>query len=200
MSTANTNPPVNVMLDLETLGVSPGCKILSIGACAFALGLDNDSDNDSDNDARIYTGSKYFSINASTISQDAYGLKENQGTLDWWHTQPQSALDATTAGAVSVEEALERFTDWITSLNAPIIIWGNGASFDAPVLSAVYDAVGMKQPWSFRNERCYRTLAALGRQLGVLYTGPSAPAHIALSDAKAQAAYAERVLRQIGVY
>ncbi len=72
-----------------------------------------------------------------------------------------------------------------------IAIWGNGAGFDQPILSAVYRAVGVVQPWKFFNERCYRTLKNL--YPGFPYTRPKL-AHHALEDAKAQAVHAVAIL------
>jgi hypothetical protein len=43
------------------------------------------------------------------------------------------------------------------------MVWGNGASFDQPILEACYKAVGRKAPWPYYAAMCYRTIKNLNK-------------------------------------
>ncbi len=179
---------VHVMLDLETLGNRPGCKILSIGAVVFGPGGLGNS----------------FYINVDRMSQSPIGLREDPDTIKWWSEQNEAARRAVfdVTDAVSVRAALHRLTDFLTAVSFPddvsdrreVCVWGNGASFDQPILAAVFHADGIpKLPWKFWNDRCYRTMKNSNH--GVPYTTPKI-AHHALEDAKAQALHLVRILNR----
>jgi len=70
-------------------------------------------------------------------------------------------------------------------------LWGNGSTFDNVILSNAYRAIGVKQPWDFWNDRCYRTLKSLYPHVKLERSGV---AHNALDDAKSQAMHAVRII------
>lgn len=182
------NGKVHVMIDLETLGNRPGCKILSIGAVAFSpQGLGRE-----------------FYVLVERSSQNGIGLREDPETIKWWSEQNEAARTAVFGSrtAVPVRTALNRLTDFLTAVSftdevsdrREVCVWGNGAGFDQPILAAVFRADGIpKLPWKFWNERCYRTLKNTAH--GVPYSPPKI-AHHALEDAKAQAAHLVRILNR----
>jgi hypothetical protein len=182
------NGKVHVMIDLETLGSRPGCKILSIGAVVFGpAGLD-----------------RSFYVNVDRMSQSPIGLREDPDTIKWWSEQNEAARRAVfdVTDAVPVRVALHRLTDFLTAVSfvddvsdrRDVCVWGNGAGFDQPILAAVFHADGIpKLPWKFWNERCYRTLKNSNH--GVPYVHPKI-AHHALEDAKAQARHLVRILNR----
>lgn len=156
----------NIMLDLETLGTSPGCAILSIGAVKFS------SDE--------VLESFYTAIDLSSCME--HGLSVNPETLKWWMSQPAEAKKAVfSSDTMRITEVLERFTKFC-GVNP--VLWGNGATFDNVILKAAYQAVGAPYPVKYTNDRCYRTMLA---------TFPGYPKmlpevdHHALYDADAQA-------------
>ena len=168
---------VDVMLDLETTGISAGCGILSIGACTFDL-----------------TKTFYTSVNLQSCL-DA-GLINHASTMQWWDKQSPEAKEAAFSGERSITEACGMFSDWFRSLDAPQkakFIWGNGADFDLPILGAAYKAIGMSNPWEAYNGRCYRTLKNLYQAIKMdKFTGVK---HNALQDAKNQAVHATAILK-----
>lgn len=154
-----------VMIDLETLGTEPGAAILSIGAVRFSLdGLED---------------TLYHSIDLESC-QDA-GLSIDAGTLDWWLDQDEEAREAAFSGDITLEDALEDFADWYGDADE---IWAFSPSFDCEILGAAYEAIGEAEPWSYRDERCARTLAALPIAADVDRVGTE---HDALDDAQNQA-------------
>lgn len=178
---------VNVMVDLETLGVTPGYKILAIGAVVMTP---------------QGTGREFY-CSVKRESQNRFGLRELPSTMEWWAKQSPAAREAAFAdkSALVVEDALQNFSRWLvdvaldpmTGERRKVLVWGNGAGLDQPILSAVYTAVGYNTPWKFYNERCYRTLKNL--YPGVKFYEPDVKHH-ALEDAKAQAEHAIRMLNR----
>lgn len=170
---------IDIMLDMETLGTKPGCKILTIGATTFNVGP--------------VTNQTRFECAIRVDTQDL--LKADPNTVDWWAKQSPEARKAAfeNVNAVRLTRALILFSDWIDSLNCIPVIWCNGAPFDAPVLEYAYDIYNTTVPWDFRKVRCYRTLKALFGHLIVEpeFTGVK---HNALADAVHQAKYAEMLM------
>lgn len=87
---------------------------------------------------------------------------------------------------------MQAFSDWAPKDMRP---YGNGASFDLSILKAAYDAVGLKAPWKFWDERCYRTIKNDYSQIE-----PDERAgthHNALDDAKFQALHAIKIRKTL---
>lgn len=133
------------MIDLETLGLKPGCKILSIGACVFDAWY-----------ALAGTEQYYDKIEHTqqTLSVD---LK----TWDWWATQSEVAKKEAFEGKKDIITVLKDFTGWLqlAGMTSSVVhVWGNAASFDIKILEAAYNHYHIPVPWSYKNEECYRTL------------------------------------------
>lgn len=182
-----TPDAVHVMVDLEALGVTPGYKILSIGAVVMTP----------------QGPAREFYCAAKRESQNRFGLRELPSTMEWWAKQSPAAREAAFSNkeAVVVEDALQRFSRWLvdvaldpmTGERRKVLVWGNGAGFDQPILSAVYTAVGYTTPWKYYNERCYRTLKSLYQEVKFIEPGVK---HHAFEDAKAQAEHAIKILNR----
>jgi hypothetical protein len=177
-----------VMLDLETLGTKPGCPVLSIGAVFF-------------NRQTGLLGAEFYCAIYSK-DQAARGLVASADTIAWWKEQSAEArtviqLAGKLATSTRMPLALDQFTAFLESSKGGIKnvkIWGNGSDFDQPILSKCFDVVGMKQPWEFWNNRCFRTMKAMlpkpvvaAKRIGVY--------HNALDDAKTQAVYLLEALK-----
>lgn len=166
----------DVMVDLETLGTSAGCVVLSIGACT----LDS---------------SDFFLCHIDIQDSINHGLFSDPSTVAWWNKQDPLIKERAFSGDIKVVEALGRFTDWFARLGPTrsTFIWGNGADFDLPILAAAYKACNMKAPWEPYNGRCYRTLKNLYKDVKPPTTNPNK--HDALADAKFQAQHAYAILK-----
>lgn len=169
----------NVMMDLETLGTHPGCVVLSIGAVLF------------DNTGPL---TEYYA-EISQASSEAHGLRADMSTVLWWNAQSPDArelLERTSTGinsTTSLPVILKQFAAWLPPDTA---MWGNGASFDNAILAQCYRATGIKMPWKFWNDRCYRTLKNLAPGISFERIGTH---HNALDDARSQAVHASKILR-----
>jgi len=173
----------NVMLDLETLGTSPGCIILSIGAVFFDKnGL----------------GQEFYQTIDVQSSIDA-GLTMSGGTFKWWMGQPGAARKALFEDTAHLNVALLEFGGWLAEHcdTKTVKVWGNGSDFDNPILGTAYEKLGMGVPWNFWNNRCYRTTCDV---LGDTQRKQQGVHHHALDDAKSQAQHLRRVLTARAVW
>jgi len=173
------------MLDLETLGTSAGCVVLSIGAVMF-------DEVSGDLGAKFYV-----EINQNSCTE--FKLEVNTATWAWWVSQDDSAKQllyrTSGRGGVQLDDALAMFEDWLRSQynTDKIEIWANGADFDPPILSRAYSAIGVETPWKFWNNRCYRTMKNLFPRHQLRRVGVH---HNALDDAISQARHLIPILRE----
>lgn len=176
----------NVMIDLETLGTRPGCKILSIGAVVF-------SENG--------LGSEFY----TEIKLDSQcELFEDIDTVSWWNKQSVKAKGTLFNNSIekpTLKEALISFNTWLKQVSninkygeLDVYIWGNGSDFDNVILIAAYNKLEIIPAWSSFNNRCYRTLKNLIPNIKLVRTGIY---HNALDDAKSQAKHAIKILNFI---
>lgn len=178
----------HVMLDLETWGTSPYSTIISIGACEF----------DPYTADPIAVLMDRFEVGIEPVNA---GLRVDAETLMWWMDPERDDARALwwDLPKVSIREALDGFADWLRTMSkdeTDIRIWGNGAAFDNALLRQAYEQNAREVPWSFRHDRCFRTLRSMltieeGQYLGT--------AHSALADANNQAIRANQIIRKLGI-
>lgn len=168
-----------IMLDIETLGKGPNAVIVAIGAVAFdETGL----------------GSTFY-LNIKPQSCVDLGMQMDADTVMWWMQQSEAARKALAKGGVGITEALQAFSVYVEEQGPDVEVWGNGATFDNVILASAYRLAGIERPWSYKGDRCYRTLRALFPQIKAADTGGTA--HNALDDAKYQALHASQILAAI---
>jgi len=168
---------INLMCDLETTGTSPGCCILSIGLVPFLCDVPLDT---------------FYETISHRSSRD-YGFTDSPETLSWWDKQKKETQAEAFSGTRDLKSVLESVAFYMQTLAEPkdIYLWGNGKDFDNVILAEAFKRLGIKQPWHYRNNRCYRDLAAHWP----CYPKPVvADAHNALSDALAQATHASLII------
>ncbi len=163
-----------LMIDIETSGNKPGCKVLSLGA----FGFDKDG-----NQVEFY---RRF----DTKSQVAQGLEDDVGTMMWWNKQGKEAFEEAFGGDTDPIQGIADFKQWVmqnfkTGKFDKFKVWSRGIDFDFPILNRFFAAFGFNGcPWQFWQQYDYRTVANLfpviksaeGNELK----------HSALEDAKAQ--------------
>lgn len=162
----------NIMIDLETASARSDAAILSIGAVKFGpSGID---------------GTFYQAVDFQ--SHVDVGGRVSDDTIEWWTKRSEQARAVwTDPNRVDIRDALIAFSRWAACPD--LKIWGNGATFDNVVLVNAYHSAGLKAPWEFWNDRCYRTAVA-GRPRIDRSNGTH---HNALDDAVAQAKHFIRV-------
>lgn len=169
----------NVEVDTETLGVRPGCVVLSIGAVKFnpRAGVQTAAELLKDS----------FTVNIDLRDSLDLGFTIDPDTLLWWMKQSKEAqASAFSKPTVPPAVALTSFVAWFKEKEPGVQIWGNGSDFDVPILQAYFDKLGLQAPWKFRNVRCHRTIKNSFTYNEDLITG-NLIHHDALSDAIYQA-------------
>jgi 3' exoribonuclease, RNase T-like len=169
----------HVMVDLETLGRRAGCQVLSLGAVFFGPeGLGDE-----------------FYRNFKLEEQADAGLRRLTGPPLDGVLVGHEARAALEVDRMHPTRALIDFGDWLKARSPEPRFWGNGASFDEPILIAAYEALKVRVPWKYKNSRCFRTLKELHKN--VPWGGDRGVAHHALDDAKSQALHAVKILNSI---
>jgi len=136
----------HVMLDLETMGTNNDAAIIAIGATAFT-----------------YTNGihREFYVKVNLTDAMEHNGKVNGDTVLWWLQQSEEARREVYNASTGLLQALEKFTAFINSLPSKPVVWGNGATFDNVILRSAYKNNGLKAPWHFTQDGCYRTLKHL---------------------------------------
>lgn len=154
------------MVDLETLSTRMDAHILTIGAIAF--------------DPVTFAIKDTFYERIDHKSCETIGLHKCDNTLRFWKSQPKNVYDeAFNAGERKpISDVMKAFVQFWNK-NSGHEFWCNGANFDEPILSTIFDKLSMEKPWKFWNVRCLRTLLAINgltmKQFGVV-------SHNALDD------------------
>ena len=154
----------HIMLDLETLGTSSKSVIVAIGAVAF----DFESD---------FQETWYSTVSAKS-GVDA-GLQMDPDTVSWWLQQSDQAREIFKNPSNDLKSALNLFSAWVKEVD-PAGVWGNGVDFDNVIIMNSYVACGMKMPYRYSKNRCFRTVRGLFPTEGVVRQGTH---HNALDDA-----------------
>lgn len=129
----------HIMVDLETLGTSSNSVILSLGAAKFTrFGV---------------TDTFYRHIDPQSCVNA--GLVMDVSTVMWWMMQSDDARAAFAGKGDPLTGVLQDFGLWFPK---DACLWGNGATFDNVLLGSAYKAVGLKKPWPYWGDRCYRTV------------------------------------------
>ena len=160
----------HVMIDLETMGITPDSAVVSIGAVIF--------------DPRINRVTKNtFYTELDWEDQERH---INPDTLEWWGRRAPAAK-AALHGLEGLSEALAGLSAW---LPRDCKVWGNGATFDIGILENAYHQHGIDIPWKFWNIRDCRTVKDMYESSRGGFSKKSGGIlHHALDDAIFQAQY-----------
>lgn len=173
------------MLDLETLSLRKDARIIQIAATTF----------DFLPDGAVAVASSEFNCRV----RDERGHVDPK-TVEFWLGQPDAAARVLATPALDLGEALTAFTkfyEWENEAGTIAGIWANGATYDLPILSTAYASHGRSAPWSYKVERCMRTmLAASGSDYNFLDL-QGAVAHDALWDCRVQVARLRAAVRAL---
>lgn len=164
-----------VMIDLETLGTTPECVTISLGACFFDL-------------VRGTIGPTFY-LALDVQDQIDKGRKIDADTIKWWMGQSGAAKKVFAEGAKSPAEVLTLFSAWLNANSGTKerFVWGNGATFDISIMESLYRTYNIKVPWLFYNVMDVRTFRKyLCKNEKIAKGGVN---HNALDDAHSQAQF-----------
>ena len=182
----------HVMLDLETWGTAPYSTIISIGACVFDPYVEDLSEVIKDR------------FEVAIDPESCQGMRIDPATMLWWmdHERAPARTIWLHMPKLPLPAALDGFSDWLHSHSASsacctdVRMWGNGSDFDNTLLRQAYEFTKREAPWSFRHNRCFRTLRSLLTFENAQYLGTQ---HTALADADNQAIRTNQIVRKLGI-
>jgi hypothetical protein len=172
--------PKHLMVDMETMAVSPNAVVLSLGAVHF-----NPWGNG-------YGDKIYFRINID--DQDALGREVDPNTLDWWATQDPAIMEEafSTDNRIPLVEAIDIFHKFAWGCDA---YWSHGATFDLVIIENLYRQLGRPVPWNYWQLRDTRTLFDLGFSPDM----PQGGKHDALQDAIRQSVGVQNIYSKMKI-
>lgn len=187
---ATATEVINFSLDTETLGTRPGSVVTEVA-------IVND-----------YTADELH-LYLHPVAQELLGMTTDQATIDW-HQKENPNFDTMVANCrresptvMHLIECLQHIRKHIETItahtSADAAIWMNSPSFDSIMLHAMFDLLGMPEPWHYRCERDLRTLRqlALAKQPDLALPEKPENAHDALVDAKHQLEIVTICLREL---
>ena len=168
----------HLMVDMETLAVSPNAVVLSIGAVHF------------DPFGSGYADHLYLRIDID--DQNTYNREVDPNTIEWWGKQDPLIMEEAfnEVGRIPLAEAADQFHKFAWGCDA---FWSHGATFDLAILENIYRQLKKPLPWNYWQLRDTRTLFDLGFDPNM----PKESKHDALQDAIRQAVGVQNVYRQI---
>ena len=170
----------HLMVDLETIAVTPNAVVLSLGAVQF-----NPYGNG-------YSETLYMRIDID--DQDKLQREIDPNTLDWWAKQDPKVMEEAfnPADRVPLIEAVDRFHKFAWGCDA---FWAHGAVFDITILENLYRQVEKPVPWQYWQIRDTRTLFDLGWDPDM----PKGGLHDALQDAIRQSVGVQNIYSKLKV-
>lgn len=157
----------HISIDIETLGTSADAMVLQIGACEF-------------DPATHQIGAK---MKLNLYADEQKDRKIDFDTVRWWMEQdPVIAHEVFNKPDTTLDVAKDMLKDFTGSADC---IWANPPQFDLVILQSLFG----ESPWSYRKERCFRTVRNLHDPNGKMKPPVNLAKHDALADAVWQASY-----------
>lgn len=170
----------HLMIDMETLAVSPRAVVLSLGAVHF-----NPWGNG-------YGDKIYFKIDLD--DQDKLGREIDPNTIEWWGKQDLKIMEEAFSqeDRIPLEEAMNRFHKFAWGCDC---FWSHGATFDLMIIQDIYTQLQRPLPWNYWQLRDTRTLFDLGYDPDM----PQGSKHDALQDAIRQAVGVQNIYAKLKI-
>lgn len=138
------------VLDLETLGKTPGAAIAAIACVRIENGA-------------ITTG---FYRRVDYHSAISWGGETDASTIAFWLQQSEAARAEIydPHNRLTINEALLELAEFIdrpAATQGRPFVWGNGATFDNVIITTAFKRSHIERPWPYWNDRDLRTLVDL---------------------------------------
>lgn len=132
--------PASVMLDIETLGTSPGCAITEIAAVIFC-------------DDTFHTTAQYHR-HINITSNNILGLTTCPKTTAWRKKHTSWNPDAP---GVNIHDAITGLIDFLHT-HQPTKYWSKGITFDFPIIEHAAHSLQLPLPWKYWQLHDMRTI------------------------------------------
>ena len=131
----------DVAIDIESLDIFPGAKVLTVGACKFDRFTGE-------------LGAPFYVALDPTLTPGSV----SRSTFRWWKGQSEEARAAAFGGRTEPAKAMHMLAEYV---GEDTFVWGNGAHFDITLLEWLFNETGVGIPWKFWNVRDMRTVVDL---------------------------------------
>jgi len=170
----------HLMVDMETMAVTPNAVVLSLGAVHF------------NPYGSGYSDKIYFRV--SIDDQDALGREVDPKTIEWWGQQDPAIMEEAFSpdNRIPLVDAMDQFHKFAWGCDR---FWSHGATFDLVMLENIYRQLNKPLPWNYWQLRDTRTLFDLGFDPDM----PTGSKHDALQDAIRQAAGVQNMYRKLNI-
>lgn len=139
----------HVMIDVETLGTSPGSAPFSLAAVGF--------------DAHKPVDPYPLHLNIDVQSAMDAGLTTDPGTIDFWMHQSTDLWETLTDDPVPLGQALSDLGAYVLQKCNEPMVWARGPDFEfGKILEPAHHAIGRSMPWPYYKQRDVRTLCPSG--------------------------------------
>jgi hypothetical protein len=132
----------HVMVDIETLGTTPGAAVLEIAAATFSF--DGEKDD------------KLFTVEIDLLSSLAAGLTVEKETAAWHLSKDYPGH----LRGKPLRAALIELSAWLGAHAPAASVWAWGMDFERSMLEAAFAAVGLPLPWPYYRGLDARTVWA----------------------------------------
>ena len=131
----------DVMIDIETLGTSIDCIILSIAAVEFDR----------------FTGEINREFYEKIKPQHGQGRELSFDTLKWWANQPSGAFSEAMSGRDNLSTVIWHLSKWWNQFHWEHFCWSQGTDFDIAILEHAFKTNNYYVPWKYNAKRDTRT-------------------------------------------
>lgn len=195
---------IDIMIDLETLGIRDDALVTQISAKAFRLGKQT-SDM-----ANVNPFNRFLDFKSLDVLENV-----EVGTLNFWLKDAHNvetfksmlSRNSDTPDTCNDYDLWHNFHSWLAQFasSEDIRVWGNGISFDIVKIKTNFQRFGLDIPFMFWNERDVRTIVDLGAEkLGITSRDfqksvPNNDKHNALADVNWQIDYVQKAHSVLGL-
>jgi hypothetical protein len=170
----------HLMVDLETMAVTPRAVVLTLGAVHF-------------NPYGNGYGDKLY-LRFDLDDQDKLNREIDPNTLDWWANQDPKVMEEAFSpdDRVPLKDAMDQFHKFAWGCDA---FWAHGSLFDIAILEDLYRQIEKPVPWQYWQIRDTRTIFDLGWNPDM----PQASKHDALQDAIRQSVGVQNIYAKLKI-
>lgn len=186
-SQTERDSPPHLMIDIETLALTPDAAILSVAAVWF--------------DPRGDGYGEDFFYDVVTLQSNADSSRViDPATVTWWMQQSDDARSVFSAHGQPLRSVLSELRVFVEQRNCALQtrVWAMGPSFDLTVLEDAYRDCGISRPWRYDAHRDVRTVFDLS-DLDRASVPQVGTGHNALDDARWQVLAVQAGYRRLGL-
>lgn len=177
------------MIDIEGLDLKPRSHILSVGIVVFDLNKIIDK--------------AYWKVSPKEVQT---GRSVSASTALWWMGQaaanPAAAVEVMSDTGVTLVELLKGLQEFHL-MHGVGNVWANGVDYDLVNLETLFEDLGMKCPWGYRDRSDFRTVRKIVKEHNIPIELPNdtfeGVEHNALDDAMWQTKYLIAARKALGL-